>query len=77
MFLFRDRNNKKISKFHYELFSSSLFSVQIFKSKIESPLFMMHLKGNHSISLKHTVKIRYLDSNKLYARTLFRVFITH
>jgi hypothetical protein len=75
MFLFQDRNDKKISKFQYELFSLRLFSVKSFKSKIESPLSVMFLKENYGIFLKHTVKTPYLGSNKLYARTLLRVSI--
>jgi len=34
-------------------------------------------KGDHGFVLKNIIKMQYLDSNKLAARTLFRVFIAH
>ncbi len=34
-------------------------------------------EGNHGILLKNTVKMEYPGSDKLYARTLSRVFMAH
>ncbi len=61
MFLFQDRNNKKIWNFDNEVFSLMPFTVQIFKSKIS---FRDVPEGNHGIFLKNTVKMEYPGNNK-------------
>jgi hypothetical protein len=50
------------------------FSVQNFKSKFS---FRGVPEGNRGIFLKNIVTIQYLGRNKLYTRTLLRVFIAH
>ncbi len=47
---------------------------QVEKSKVS---FCDVPERNHGILVKNTVKMQYFGSNKLYARTFFKVFIGH
>ena len=64
---------KKFETWNNKLISFSPISA---KFQVENQFFSSSW-GNHSLLFKNTVKMQYLLSNKLLARTLFRVFIAH
>jgi len=51
--------------------------MQSFKSKFENQFFLVSQEGPQHSFLKNTVKVQYIRSKNLAARTFFRVFITH
>jgi hypothetical protein len=64
-----------------ETFTINYSHSSLFLSKVSirnsKPSFSGAPEGDHNIVLKNIVTMQYLDSNKLAARTLFRVFIAH
>lgn len=76
MFLSQNRINKKIRKFHIKLISMRLISAQSFNSNSKL-IFSDIFDRNYDVRTENTAKMHLLDSNRLAARILFKVFIAH
>jgi hypothetical protein len=73
---FRKGTTKRSETFRINYSHLGLFLCQV-SSRNSKVSFSGVPEGGHGIMLKNIVKMQYLDSNKLPARTFFRVFIAH